>query len=1051
MSRRRGLVPVCAFLALAAARQATAAVPAGFADEAVASVGSPTALAFTPDGRLLIATQPGRLRVVQSGVLLTAPALDLGATACSNSERGLLGVAVDPAFATTRRIYLYYTFNRNGDCANAPVNRVSRFVLADTSLVVPGSEQVLIDNIPSTAGNHNGGDLSFGKDGHLYVSVGDGGCDYAPGGGCAGNNDASRDRNVLLGKILRITAAGGIPADNPFQGTGTARCNVAGSTTADACQETFAWGLRNPYRIAFDPDAVGTRLFINDVGQDAWEEIDEGVAGADYGWNCREGAHTNSTTGKCSGLPPSAFHDPIFEYHHSTGCASITGGAFVPDGAWPAPFDEDYLFGDYVCGRIFRLSPLPAGGWTASSFGDALGSIVAMTFGPDGALYYSTYSRGVRRIRATVDRPPVARVQASPTTGAAPLAVTFDGSASSDPDPGTPITEYRWDFGDSTSLTTTGPSTVHVYGSPGTYTASLRVASGSPALVSDPATILISASNGPPVPVIVLPAVGSRFAVGQSLTLVGTATDPEEGSLGAASLVWTVLLHHATHTHPFLGPVSGFEVPLVFPAPEDLAAAANSFLEVRLTATDRFGASATVTRDLLPLTVPVTFTTAPGGLEVVVNGQFLGTPITVTSWAAYGLDVDAPPQDDGAGNGFAFVSWSDGGSRRHTILTPATPAAFEASFAPYPEIAVSDAGVPEGQSGTRALRFTATLSAPCSETVAFDFATADGTAQAGSDYAPVSGRLSLAPGETSRTIDVLVTGDRRLEANETLRLLLSNPERGRLVRAESRGTIRNDDAAVDWSSDGKPDLVWQDATSGSVGLWQMDDATATGVVPLDPSPVPTRWRIAAAGDFNDDGQADILWQDRTLGLAAVWYMNGTTATGVTLVDPAQPLTGWRVAGAGDFNDDGRPDVVWQEAATGAIGVWFMDGVTRTGASAFTPGQAPAGWTVAGVTDWNGDGRPDLVWQNAVTGQIGLWEMNGLTATSAVPFVPGQVPANWRIAALADYDGDGKVDLVWQDDSAGVVGLWHMDGLTARDAVPLVPGQVPTEWSVVAPK
>jgi glucose/arabinose dehydrogenase/PKD repeat protein len=1048
MSLRR--FALAALLLPAAARQAGATVPAGFADEAVASVDSPTALAFTPDGRLLITSQPGRLRVVQSGVLLATPALDLVARACSNSERGLLGVAVDPAFATTRRIYVYYTFNRNGDCANTPVNRVSRFVLADTNLVVPGSEQVLVDNIPSTAGNHNGGDVGFGKDGNLYVSVGDGGCDYAPGGGCAGNNDASRDRNVLLGKILRITPDGGIPSDNPFQGPGTARCNATGGTTAAVCQETFAWGLRNPFRFAFDPDAASTRLFINDVGQDAWEEIDEGVAGADYGWNCREGAHTNSPTGQCEGLPPSAFRDPIFEYNHSTGCASITGGAFVPNGAWPAGFDSDYLFGDYVCGRVLRLTPRPGGGWVASAFGDALGSLVAMKFGPDGALYYTSYSRGVRRIRPTTDRPPVARVRANPTAGAAPLSVSFDGSASSDPDPGTPIAEYRWDFGDSTSLSTTGPTTVHVYASPGTYTASLRVASGSPRLLSDPATVLIGASNSPPVPVIVQPLAGSLFAVGQTVTLVGSATDPEDGSLGGASLSWTVILHHSTHTHPFLGPVSGLQVSLAFPAPEDLAAATNSFLEVLLTARDRFGATATVTRNLLPLTVPVTFTTAPTGLEVVVNGQFLRAPFTVTSWAGYRLDVDAPPQEDGNGTGFAFASWSDGGSRRHTIVTPAAAASFQASFAPFPDIGAPDAAVREGQSGARNLTFTAALSAPCTESVTLDYATADGTALAGSDYAAVSGRLTFAPGETSRTIDVPVRGDRRLEANETFRLLLSGPVNGRLVRGESRGTILNDDAAVDWNADGKADLLWRNVTSGSLALWQMDDAKATGAVLLQPSPVPTTWRIAAAGDFNDDGQPDLLWQDRTTGTAVVWYMNGTTATAAAALDPAQPPAPWRIVGAADFSGDGRPDVLWQDPATRAVAVWFMDGLRRTGSSLLT-GPVPTGWNVVATPDWNGDGQPDLVWRNASTGQIGVWTMSGLTVASRTAFVPGNVPTNWRIAAVADYDGDGNVDLLWQDDSAGALALWHMSGLAATDAVPLVPGHVSGDWRIVGPR
>ena len=196
---------------------------------------------------------------------------------------------------------MYYTFNRAGTC----VNRVSRFVLSASN--VASNEFILIDNIPSTAGNHNAGDVQFGKDGYLYVSVGDGGCDYA-GGGCAGANDASRDQNSLVGKILRITRDGGIPPDNPFLGSGTADCRSTGGTTAGfKCRETFAWGLRNPFRIGFDPNAAGTRFFINDVGQDTWEEIDLAQAGADYGWNVREGhCATGSTTATSISTFPSS-------------------------------------------------------------------------------------------------------------------------------------------------------------------------------------------------------------------------------------------------------------------------------------------------------------------------------------------------------------------------------------------------------------------------------------------------------------------------------------------------------------------------------------------------------------------------------------------------------------------------------------------------------------------------------------------------------------------------------------------------------------------------
>ncbi len=397
--------------------------PSAIENVLVTNVGAPTAIAFTPDGRLLITTQVGQLRVFQNGNLLGAPALDLSSSVCSNSERGLLGIAVDPDFASNNFIYLYYTFRRFGDCptgqpTNAlnPVNRVSRFILGSNNLVIPGSEIVLIDNIHSSNGNHNGGDLQFGKDGFLYISVGDGGADYAGDSGGGGANDAARDRNVLLGKILRITRDGEIPSTNPFfQSLNSARCNMTGITTpANCCQETFATGLRNPFRIAFDPNAAGTRFFINDVGQGTWEEIDLGISGADYGWNIREGPCVTNSTTNC-GPQPAGLTNPISAYQHTNNCSasgvagnSISGGAFVPNGVWPSQFNGVYLFGEFVCGKIFQLRPNGSGGFTASEFSTApeIGNIVTMIFGPHQgtqALYYTTFVGGgqVRRISVT--------------------------------------------------------------------------------------------------------------------------------------------------------------------------------------------------------------------------------------------------------------------------------------------------------------------------------------------------------------------------------------------------------------------------------------------------------------------------------------------------------------------------------------------------------------------------------------------------------------------------------------------------------------------------
>jgi glucose/arabinose dehydrogenase len=684
------LVTAClALLALLPATAGAATVPAGFADQPVTAVGAPTALAFTPDGRLLITTQPGQLRVYSNGNLLATPALDLSTRACTNSERGLLGVAVDPGFATNRFIYLYYTWNKfNNTCptnsASSPVNRVSRFTLSDTNTVDPASELVLLDNMPSPNGNHNAGDVAFGKDGNLYVTIGDGGCDYA-GGGCAGANDASRDQNVLTGKVMRITPAGGIPVDNPFQGAGTARCNVTGRTTAgNKCQETFAWGLRNPFRFAFDPNAAGTRFFINDVGQNVWEEIDDGQAGADYGWNVREGHCANGSSTDC-GPPPAGMTNPIFDYGRSDGCASITGGAFVPNGIWPAPHDGAYLFADYVCGNIFRLVPQGGGTYTRANFATGLGgsSAVHLEFGPAGsgqALYYTTYAGGgeVRRIVSTTgNRPPTADVTASPTTGAAPLSVTLDGSGSSDPDSGDTLT-YVWDFGDGSATSeTSSPTTTHSYAA-GSYTAVLTVRDNHGA-TSAPDSVRIDSGNTAPQPTIQTPAAGQRFAVGETLTLTGSASDAQEGALPASSLSWTVIKHHDTHTHPFAGPTAGNNVQITGPAPEDLDATTNSYLEVQLTATDSQGLSSTVTRRVDPKLVNLTFASKPSKLMLVVNGSVFTAPRTFTSWEGWDLAVSAPNQ-----SAYVFSSWSDGGAATHTIRTPASARTYTATFRKAP-------------------------------------------------------------------------------------------------------------------------------------------------------------------------------------------------------------------------------------------------------------------------------------------------------------------------------------------------------------------------------
>jgi glucose/arabinose dehydrogenase len=672
------LVTALVGVSLGIAPTAVAAVPAGFNDNLVVSVGSPTAIVFTPDGRLLVTTQGGQLRVVTAaGMLLGTPATTVPSV-CATSERGLLGVAVDPAFASNHFVYLYYTTSATGSCRN----RVSRWVLSDSN--VASGEVVLVDRIHSTAGNHNAGDLNFGPDGYLYVSVGDGGCDYATPSSCAGSNDAARDHHVLLGKILRVDRDGNIPAGNPFTGPGTGRCNVNGGTTpGDWCQETFAWGLRNPYRFAFDPNVAG-RLYINDVGQGLREEIDDGTAGADYGWNVREGTCANPALGaaNCGSAPPAGMTNPIFDYGRDDGCVSITGGAFVPNAiGWPAEYLGRYLFADYGCGRIFRLDP-SGPGFTRVDFATSLGSssAVHLEFGPFGstqALYYTTYAGGgqVRRISHTPQNTaPSAVISASPTSGPAPLVVGFDGGASADPDPGDTIVDYAWTFGDgSPVVNTTTATTSHTYAA-GNYTATLRVTDNRGG-VSSPATIAISSGNTPPTATITGPPPGTTFAVGQSVIVTGSGSDAQDPTV---ALSWTVLRRHASHTHPWAAG-TGASITFAYPAPEDASAVDDSWIEVHLTATDSGGLSQTVQRDYLPKKVRLTVASSPAGLGLTVNGSPVTAPFTFTSWQGWVITLDAPNQTNAQGK-WRFVSWSDGGAQAHTVSSPSVDTTYTASF-----------------------------------------------------------------------------------------------------------------------------------------------------------------------------------------------------------------------------------------------------------------------------------------------------------------------------------------------------------------------------------
>jgi glucose/arabinose dehydrogenase len=361
MRFRFSQVAFLSLLAIAASTNAAAAtVPTGFTDAVVAGgLNNPTAMAFAPDGRIFVCQQGGALRVIKNGVLLPTPFLTV--TVDSAGERGLLGIAFDPNFVSNQLVYVYYT-------ATTPAihNRISRFT-ANGDVALAGSETIIMD-LPdlSTATNHNGGAMHFGPDGNLYVAVGEN-----------ANSANSQSLSTRLGKMLRMTSTGGVPADNPFV-----------NQTTGANQTIWAMGLRNPFTFSFQRGT--TRMFINDVGQNTWEEINDGIAGSNYGWPTCEGF--------CN--PPNTnFRDPIFAYMNDAQTCAITGGAFYNPQSpqFPANFIGSYFFADFCGGWIRRLDP--SAGNAVSDFATGISSPVDLQVSPDGFLYYLARGAGsVNRI-----------------------------------------------------------------------------------------------------------------------------------------------------------------------------------------------------------------------------------------------------------------------------------------------------------------------------------------------------------------------------------------------------------------------------------------------------------------------------------------------------------------------------------------------------------------------------------------------------------------------------------------------------------------------------
>jgi glucose/arabinose dehydrogenase len=598
--------------------------------------------------------------------------------------------------------------------------RLSRLQASGNAMT--GPEHVLVEDWCQQYPSHSVGSVEFGRDGALYASGGDGAsfnfvdygqdgspvnpCGDPPGtvgstltpptaeGGALRSQDlrTPSDPVSLDGTVIRVDRA---------TGAGVAGNPLAASADPNA-RRMISYGLRNPFRITTRP---GTdEIWVGDVGWNDWEEINVIPSSGqmqNFGWPCYEGTQRQSgydsaNLNMCESLyaSPGAVTAPYHAYHHSnrvvpnetcpTGSSSVAGLQFefaANQHSYPAEYDDALFFADYSRDCIWVM-PKGADGRPAPglvrTFVAGAANPVNLQVGPGGDLFYVDFDGGtIRRIHyEAAGQAPVAVATATPTSGAAPLTVSFDGTASHDPDPGDVIT-HAWDLdGDGAFDDSTSAQPTYTYTVSGTFAASLRVTDSDGLTATD--TVVISVGNTAPTPTIATPTSGTAWKVGDVLSFSGSATDAQDGALTPSALSWELLMQHCPstcHSHQvqtWPGVASGS-----FTAPDHEYP---SHLELRLTATDSGGLPATRSIRLDPRTVSLTFQTNPGGLSLTVGGSTAKASFTRTVIVGSTNSISAPAPQKKGSKTYQFVSWSDGGAQTHDVVAPATSQTYTARF-----------------------------------------------------------------------------------------------------------------------------------------------------------------------------------------------------------------------------------------------------------------------------------------------------------------------------------------------------------------------------------
>lgn len=487
----------------------SAAPPANFQTSQVIGSGlnAPTGFAFAPDGRIFILERAGKVKIYKNNQLLSTPFVDLPSS--TNGDKGLISLVFDPDFNNNHFVYFFYTASTDSHV------RIVRYnATGDTA---SGSGTVIYESPGGILQYHAGGGMAFGPDGKLYFAIGDNG---------VGTN--SQSLSNPYGKVHRINKDGTIPADNPF-------VNQQGNVP-----HIWAFGLRNPYRMNFDSQTG--YLYVGDVGNSSWEEINRIQKSQNYGWPNAEGSCSSCT-----------YVNPIYAYPHQGSSNAISLGPVYRATMFPQEYRGSLIFGDYGQGFIKKIGLDSSGNSTGvSNFDLDAGSVVDFKVANDGSLYYLTIFPGnLNRVTySSPNQAPIVQASANPTEGNPPLVVNFSSQGTIDPE-GQSLT-YNWNFGDGTNSTSANPT--KTYNAKGMYTVQLTVSDGTNFSQADP--IAITVGQLPQI-TISNPQEGSIYRAGDTITYSATATDSSGNQLGNSAFTIEILFHHHDHTHPFAGPTSG--------------------------------------------------------------------------------------------------------------------------------------------------------------------------------------------------------------------------------------------------------------------------------------------------------------------------------------------------------------------------------------------------------------------------------------------------------------------------------------------------------------